>query len=445
MATPVNTPSMGNAQSGIGKVSASTVSATFNKPVWFEHMFTQFPQYSVAPVLEMMGRIEAIPALDWNWSEIARTRQKLNITNNGGNPVTTLTPATTVTVEVDGTVQYAIVGDVFETPTRKLAVVTAVAAGVTGDWKLTLESFSGSLADADFPVDNGLLHRYNINKECSLAPESRVWQPTNFSGKLATLRRRCQVCDHEAHRIKWINGEDGRPYWHHTNMVITEREFVQDRENLIMFGQTATTSGNGQSGVGIFPAIFANGVTMTFAGAPQEDDLIDIIQQLKIYGNASEYFVLCGIKFMTAITKALKDYQIDAVDYGVFPNASVYGLNVAKYNFNGTILNFQEYPLFTDPNLNAGTSGFDYQNAALFLDLGVDDGGEPLIKLMTQANQFGGDNSFQYTEGSGFPQLFGQEGNPSQGDGEACWKGDYYGILGVQIAVLNRHGLMYAA
>lgn len=451
MATVQNTPSMGGSVNAIGKLKASNVVSTFDKEAWDEYLYENYPKYAFPMLLEKLGRLEEIEQETFNWAELDRTREFVTVTDNGGSPVTTGTPGTTVTVEVDETSQYFIVGDVLETPTRKLAVVTVVAltGASVGNQILTLEEIDGNnLVDADFLVGARLIHRYNINEACSTSPDGRVWQPTAKSNKLTVVRRKASVCDDEFGNIKWI-GIDGEDVWHHANQHYTEREFLLDKENLIMFGQTGTQTSTGAvSGYGIFDEVYNNGVVTSFTGAVSEDDIIDQINQLKIYGDSTEYMVLAGNNFIKDVTKSLKEYFVDGgVVYGSFAEAGLaVGLNVAQYRFNDVLLTFMEYPLFTDPNLNSGVSGgFDYTNTAIFLDMGNDPSGEPLIKMKTKRNPMGGNDYFKVDYGAGMPSLFGQEGGNAYANGEACFYIHFYSKCGIQLANLNRHGLMYKA
>lgn len=452
MATVQNTPTMAGSINAIGNLSTSNVVATFDKEVWDEYLYEKYPKYTVAPLLERLGRLEEITQETFYWAELDRTRQFATVSDNGGSPVTTGTPGTTVTVEVDEADQYFIVGDVLETPTRRLAVVTVIdltGPFTSGNQILTLEEIDGNnLADADFLVGAKLIHRYNINPECSTAPEGRVWQPEQKSNSLTTIRRTAKVCDAEFGNVKWM-GITGESPWYHANQAYTEREFVIDRESVIVFGQTGTqTSNSAVSGYGIFDQVYNNGAVTSFTGAVTEDDIIDQINELKVYGNATEYLVLVGNEFMRDITKALKDYHVNGgITYGSFAQAGLtVGLNVGQYRFGDVLLSFVEYPLFTDPNLNSGVAGgFDYQNVALFVDMGNAENGEPLIKLKTKKNPMGGNDYFHVESGAGMPGMFGLGEGNAFANGEACYYMHMYGKVAVQLANLNNHGLMYKA
>ena len=442
-----NSPAMDGANAVIGKMRATNAFLqNFHDPQWSQTYTEQFPQYSLVPLLDRLDRIEGISQEEWNWAELERTRENVNITNDGGNPVTTLTPANIVTVEADETTQYFIPNDVVELPTGRLAVVNSVALpGVTGGQILTLEEMDGSdLADADFLVDTKIIHRYNLHPGCSDAPEGRVWAPTAFSNKLAILRRTCKVCDDEYSNSSYLTAEDGSKYWYSTQQTLTRREFMIDREQLIMFGQSGTQTSTGAvSGFGIYPSVETSGVVGTYATSVAETDIQDHIEQLKIYSPGEEFLVLAGVRFMKDATIALAPYHLDgALSYGVFgASGGTFGLNVQQYRFNDTLVTFVHYPLFTDPKLNGGST--DYKKVGLFLNMGNDAGGHPLISLKTKKNPNGGDYRFNQDYKPGLASVFGDEG-PSASL-EACWSESLYAHLGLELRALNNHGLLKPA
>ena len=153
------------------------------------------------------------------------------------------------------------------------------------------------------------------------------------------------------------------------------------KQGMILWGNGNTTAtANGTSGIGLVPTIFQQGTVVTDSTSVTEDNVIDFLAALRYNGadyQYNEYLCLCGYKYHTAITKALKAYVVNSnSDSRYFAGkAGDFGLVLKTYNLNGLIVTFMASGALDEP-ATTNVSGIpDTQNMGLYLNIGKNDQG----------------------------------------------------------------------
>jgi len=190
---------------------------------------------------------------------------------------------------------------------------------------------------------------------------------------------------------------------------------MRDRENLFLFGQEADVATSGSLAPdGIIGAIDnRGGLRGEFAaGAVDEDCIIEFSSELRKKSASREYLVLCGNSFMRNATKSMRDYHVGGgVSFGNV-TANKLGLSLNKYAFNDMNATFIEYDPFNDGQLLPQVgSGRDYQDFALWIDLGANSRGDSVIQPLCKAKPGGGDYRLQVANEPGLTAPFSVNGS----------------------------------
>jgi hypothetical protein len=439
---PVNT-SAGFTGSKLGNPSVQTayVFADLQKPDISEMLTYRFPQYTLTTLLDRLGRNAGVRAGDdtFSWFEKGRFRKSYAV----GAGSSGLTGGTTATVKLLSTTvadANLLVGDVLRFENDQFGFITAIAQN-SADVDLTVSSADGNW---DLGAGDAFGHLYNAQTEFSDSPSGRVWQEEQVTEKLAIMRRSVICSTTEAGNIKWIDG--GRSYYFRNEME-TLKEFQFDKEMYILTGKsfgTLSTTGR-QSGNGIIPRVLVDGVVGNYSSAIVETDIQAQVENMILNSPAREYTVLCGIQAFGDIQKALAPYVMDGgMNYGSLGTiGNKVGLNIQQYQYMGVTLNLQQYLPFSDTTIfpKPVNGGIDYGKVALFVNMGSDSEGTPLISLKHKEDGFGNSLAFRRTVQSGIST---PEGNASvnRSNGKDGFTVDLYASIGVELRAVNNHGIL---
>lgn len=333
--------------------------------------------YYMTALLEMLGRYKPQSGDVHSWSTMDRTRKSGAVTAYSAGTAT-------LDIAAPG---YFIPGDVVRNAENGILFIVDAIANDSGFQTVDVSRLDGvAIGAGQIAAGHQLGHATTAFPEASFGPLGRVWLPENDYNFFQILRRSLSISG-TALTQKTIL-ENGKS-WYWTNEEITRKELALDREIAVMFGQR-TRVGNRDTMGGIWDFVLnQGGQEERFAGAVTEDSLQAMISRLKNQGGSSEYTVLAGSDYIGDFMRALRPYALEAIDYGTFGNERIAGLDFEKYRFNGTTITVKHYQLFDDdavlPFAEGDTTSpekFNFSNTALWLDMGSDDVGQPLIQLI---------------------------------------------------------------
>jgi hypothetical protein len=454
----INTVNPNNAAPGViqtGRVDGQYVFGGIQKPDFSDYITYRFPQYTITTLLGRIGRKNPVAGNDFfSWFEKGKFRQSV-----------TASAATGASGDTTGTVTYAtgtqasfLVGDVIRFENDAYAVVTGITSGGGGN------GASGTLAlqalGANFGVSiAGTLkfaHLYNLQQEFSDSPSGRVWQETQVNEYMGIMRRSVVCSTTQGSNLKWVKKSDSEWSYYYINEMETMQEMAMDREMYILAAKASTTSTTNNllsgttrlGGNGILQRVLTSGVVGTYSSAIAETDLAEQVRLMCLNSSGNEFTVLCGSSAYADAQFALRDYTLNGgISFGVFSGDGLMtGLNITKYKFMDKILNFVLYYPFANEALfpSPATSGINWDKAMLFLNMGTDDRGNPLINLRYKQDLLGQSLEFRRTVQEGIT-------TPEAGSGAARSNGrdgftvDFYSSIGVELRAANNHGLLYAA
>jgi hypothetical protein len=355
-----------------------------------------------------------------------------------------------------GTQASFLPGDVIRFENNAYGVVTAVTGaggnGVSGTLSITAlgANFGASIATSGIKF----AHLYNLQQEYSDSPSGRVWNENQVSEYLGIMRRSVTCSTTQSSNMKYVKKSDSEWSYYYINEMETMQEMAMDREMYILAAKSngSSTTGNVMSGRlggnGILPRVIADGVVGTYSSAIAETDLAEQVRLMCLNSQGSEFTVLCGSSAYADAQFALRDYTLNGgISFGVFGNEGLMtGINITKYKFMDKILNFVLYYPFANEALfpAPATSGINWDKAMLFLNMGTDDRGNPLINLRYKQDLLGQSLEFRRTvqEGITSPEA---GASASRSNGKDGFTVDFYSSIGVELRAANNHGLLYAA
>lgn len=437
-----------------GNVNGQYVFGGIQKPDFSDYITYRFPQYTITTLLSRIGRKNPVVGNDvFNWFEKGKFRQSVTAsaaTGASGDTTGTVTFAT-------GTQASFLPSDVIRFENNVYAVITAVTGaggnGASGTLAVTAlgtnfgSSITGTLKFA---------HLYNLQTEYSDSPSGRVWQENQVSEYLGIMRRSVVCSTTQSSNMKYVKKSDSEWSYYYINEMETMQEMAMDREMYILAAKANSTATTGNvlsgstrlGGNGILPRVIADGVVGTYSSAIAETDLAEQVRLMCLNSQGSEFTVLCGSSAYADAQFALRDYTLNGgISFGVFGNEGLMtGINITKYKFMDKILNFVLYYPFANEALfpAPATSGINWDKAMLFLNMGTDDRGNPLINLRYKQDLLGQSLEFRRTvqEGITSPEA---GASASRSNGKDGFTVDFYSSIGVELRAANSHGLLYAA
>lgn len=437
-----------------GNVNGQYVFGGIQKPDFSDYITYRFPQYTITTLLSRIGRKNPVVGNDvFNWFEKGKFRQSVTAsaaTGASGDTTGTVTFAT-------GTQASFLPSDVIRFENNVYAVITAVTGaggnGASGTLAVTAlgtnfgSSITGTLKFA---------HLYNLQTEYSDSPSGRVWQENQVSEYLGIMRRSVVCSTTQSSNMKYVKKSDSEWSYYYINEMETMQEMAMDREMYILAAKANSTATTGNvlsgstrlGGNGILPRVIADGVVGTYSSAIAETDLAEQVRLMCLNSQGSEFTVLCGSSAYADAQFALRDYTLNGgISFGVFGNEGLMtGINITKYKFMDKILNFVLYYPFANEALfpAPATSGINWDKAMLFLNMGTDDRGNPLINLRYKQDLLGQSLEFRRTvqEGITSPEA---GASASRSNGKDGFTVDFYSSIGVELRAANNHGLLYAA
>jgi hypothetical protein len=452
MLTVVNNPTFAGITEADRREDNYLPMQIFNKPVWDEFLFKQAKEYWLTFFLDKyMGKKDPIGADEWFWTEDGKWYQKQILVSATENPDGTFTAV------LGSNQQYFVVTDIVDLGVLypgyfgKNLMGRIEAVGTSGTSQtITFRlidpqgTATGVITADTWDVEGGteIALLYNSQGECFDAPEGRIHTPEKFYNYMTKQSKTYEICDDASNRTQWFKSSvTGRNYWVDEEEYQTVRHHKREVDNSILFGQEhtftgPTQSGAGKGGRGMLPWLNYFSMVRTFAGAVVEDDFIEMMRILGNYAKGDTWLCIAGSRFLTDSTKALREYSMaGGVYFGKYGSADEVGLNYSSYSFNSLKMNFMHYKGFSDPDfLPANTNGVNYDNLAIFLQVGNDS-----IKTVYKKRREGG------TIKSWLARYVGNTFNENGGmvsTTEACKKTIYTTHVGLEMKGLQSHGLM---
>jgi hypothetical protein len=436
-----------------GSVDSTYVFGGIQKPDFSDYITYRFPQYTITTLLGRIGRKNPVVGNDvFSWFEKGKFRQSVAVNGVTGS----------ASGDTTGTVSYAtgtqatfLVGDVIRFENDAYATITGTTGGGGNGASGTLGlNALGSTFGSTVTTGMKFAHLYNLQAEYSDSPSGRVWQENQVDEYLGIMRRSVVCSTTQGSNLKWVKKSDSEWSYYYINEMETMQEMAMDREMYILAAKSngSATTGNVMSGRlggnGILQRVINGGVVGTYSSAIAETDLAEQVRLMCLNSSGSEFTVLCGSSAYADAQFALRDYTLNGgISFGVFSGDGLMtGLNITKYKFMDKILNFVLYYPFANEALfpAPATSGINWDKAMLFLNMGTDDRGNPLINLRYKQDLLGQSLEFRRTVQEGIT-------SPEAGAGAARANGkdgftvDFYSSIGVEIRAANNHGLLYAA
>lgn len=394
-------------------------------------------------LLDRLGNEETKAQKVWSWFIQDRTRK--------GSTITSLETAVgSATIDVltgfthDGSTDlgYLIDGDVI----RLESGVTARVSGSTGNGgfqQVTLTKVAGgNWTSSDIAVNDAFGHSHSSFPEYSDAPNGRVYTPDEEYNAMTTIRRSFSISGDEFTNKTYLS--DGKS-WYFEVENIEMKELAKDKEDAVLFGELST--GTNKSSRGILDYALTYGVNNGFAAATgvSETDMQDHITDLLKENVSNNITVLCGAQFLTDAQRALKEYAVG----GGTGMPQMAGLDFQEYKFMGKTIRFVYYELFNDPSVvptpvnGIGAGGrIDFDNFSLWLDMGSDDSGNPLIKIVYKELD-GQSRKFIHAYETGMMSPEGENGGKVS-NGKDGFTIHYLIECGVEVRLPNRLGILRA-
>ena len=452
----INTGNPNNNAPGViqtGNVNGQYVFGGIQKPDFSDYITYRFPQYTITTLLGRIGRKNPVVGNDvFSWFEKGKFRQSVAVNGVTGGT----SGATTGTVSyASGTQATFLVGDVIRFENDAYATITGTTGGGGNGASGTLGLDAlGSTFGSTVTTGMKFAHLYNLQAEYSDSPSGRVWQEDQVNEYLGIMRRSVVCSTTQGSNLKWVKKSDSEWSYYYINEMETMQEMAMDREMYILAAKSngSATTGNVMSGRlggnGILQRVINGGVVGTYSSAIAETDLAEQVRLMCLNSNGSEFTVLCGSSAYADAQFALRDYTLNGgISFGVFSGDGLMtGLNITKYKFMDKILNFVLYYPFANEALfpAPATSGINWDKAMLFLNMGTDDRGNPLINLRYKQDLLGQSLEFRRTVQEGITSPEAGAG-ASRSNGKDGFTVDFYSSIGVEIRAANNHGLLYAA
>ena len=349
--------------------------ADIKKPEWDPILKELSVRYTVADLLEKIGSAGTYTNGEIFWSEIGYFKKNQTVS---AVTITTNTADVTITESE----RYFVVGDTISlSATGKQVQVKAIVSD--SPQIITVETLDGTtLVNGDF-TGSVLYHIGSFMPKCGTLPDGRYFTPTKVSAIETIQPTTADYCVDDVSQLVWI----GDGYWYHKNQVMKRQEHKVIKQGNILWGQGNTTAtAGGTSGEGLVPIILQQGTVITDSTSVTEDNIIDFVAALRYNGadySYNEYLCLCGYKYHTAVTKALKDYvkNSNAQSRYLKGNAGDFGLELQTYTLNGLVVTFVACAAFDEPGVSNLSGIPDTQNMGLYLNIGQNDQGRGIELL----------------------------------------------------------------
>lgn len=342
--------------------------------------------YTMTTLLDKIGAYKPVQAQEFSWATLDRTRVSATISSGFSNGVASDT-WTLSTVADSTNLGYFLVGDVIRTESGRQLKVTAV--GDDGGYQtITVARLDGSNIVTGDAADGETITRLSTAfSQGSNGPNGRLFLPDQDYNYTQLFRAGLKLSRDTASQKSYLN-VNGKEYWYFKNEEIMFDEFYADQERALMFG-IRSKSGSLTTSRGIWDSVVTQAagqvVNFTTSTGIAESDFFTLIPALIRQGASQNLLLLGGSEAVSDIQQALKHYTVNGgVSFGNFGGNNV-GLDIPSYNFMGTKIALQHYPLFDDAKTLAwtGTSTStktNFRHAAIILDLGNTSAGEANIQ-----------------------------------------------------------------
>lgn len=467
--TVVNNPLSNPVVTGTPQATTSNyVLAALNKPDISEMAtFKYGKQYQICALLDRLTRSEQATQQTFSWFEYGLTRKTYTVGSGS-----TLSAGSTITVKILSSDLTSLTTAPALVPTMtvrfengsmgRIAAGGVVQNGSDVDVTLTPVGNAAWVASGGTTYNNvpstgmKFAQMYSSNVEFSDAPNPITWNPELLNNFITTTRRTVRCSTTENSNMKWIKDpKTGKFYYSFINESIAMEETMKDKEMLYLMGvqsPNATSPTSAGSSLGIIPNILSRGSVTTYSGALQLTDIEEQVR-LMIISNGStsnEWTVFAGSQWLSDANQALRSYTLNgSIVYDAQTAMKDIKLNFQSYAFMGGVLHLVHYKPFDNPTLfptPANAGNINFSKAALFLNMGNDTQGTPLIRERYQVDANGVAYKFirKVAPGMSSPEPATTLNNIAVNglDGFSVY---FLTATGLEMRAANSHGFQFAA
>lgn len=407
----------------------------------------KYPQYYVTALLDRLGASKGVAQDVYSWNILDKTREGGTVSSSTATGSATIDFTVTEFDFSSGKPGYLLVNDTIRLESGVVAKITA-SADNAGSQQVTAVKLDGTNWTAGDIADGDKFgHVFSAFPEGSSAPKGRLYLPTEEYNLLTTLRRTINITGSEFTNRTYIG--DGSA-WYFELENIEMKEFARDIELATLFG-SLSDDGSTKVAKGIWDYVTGFGVTNGYSASSgvTEADIQAHIRDLMVEGGSDTITVLAGADFMQDFNVAMKDYHVNgAIDYGRFGDNMV-GLDVQAYKFLGKTIYVKYYELFDDDAvvpapagaLESGAGTANFSDTSLWLDMGTDSVGTPLIQRVHKELD-GVSRKFIHAYEPGMVNPNGVGGQVASGDD--AFKIYYLSEIGLEFRLPNRCGILRA-
>lgn len=383
----VNVPST---ISGQGTTAAASVlsghifNAGLEQPEILKDLIIKFPQYWLAGLLDetfdVTGEIESDT---WTWQILDRTRKgtELNYISGTG---TAAVVVDCIDIPATGTnLGYYLVGDEVRVAETGINFRVSAVSASGGLQRITLVKY-----DEDSSIASSEVDAYHIGhmstgfaRGSAGSGGTRVYLPGTDSNFTNIARRGFTIERGVMSQKTYVDDKS----WYFNQEDIEQKEFMVDFYAKLLLGKQYQTRTGVQQGKGLMEYAEGSGNLVPFSSSVgvQEGDWMSLAETLLPQNGSDDLVVLMGDRIFIQNQASLADR------YRSIPNsdkpAQLAGLDFKSYEIAGKNFHFKRFDMFSDqsilPSITPTSTGKDFKNVALVLDLGYATPGQRNIQV----------------------------------------------------------------
>lgn len=374
--------------SGQGTTAAASLlsghifNAGLEQPEILKDLIVKFPMYWFAQLLEevidVTGEIESDT---YTWQILDRTRKgsELNYISGTG---TAAIVVDAVDIAATGTnLGYYLVGDELRIAETGVNFRVTAVSDSGGLQRLTLAKY-----DADSTIANTEVDGYHAGhmstgfaRGSSGSGGTRVYLPGTDSNYTNIHRRGFTVERGVMSQKTYVDDKS----WYFNQEDIEQKEFMRDFHAKLIFGKQYKGTVNQTKGLMEYAEGSGNLVPFSSSVGVQEGDWMTLAESLLPQNGSDDLVVLMGDRIFIQNQAALAD-RYRSIPNGEKP-AQLAGLDFKSYEIAGKNFHFKRFDLFSDqaivPSITPTSTGKDFKNVALVLDMGYATPGQRNIQV----------------------------------------------------------------
>lgn len=351
------------------------------QPEVLRDLIVKFPDYWFSKLLEEVPDVSSddLESDTFSWQVLDRTRKATTLTYVSGTGTTAVVVDTNITA-ASPDLGYFLVGDeirVAQTSINYRVTVVAISGGVQ---RLTLERFdAGTIVTADVDGYNAGHIATGFARGSAGSGGSRVYLPGS-DYNVTNIHRRGKTIERGVLAQKTYVDDKS---WYFKDEDIEQKEFMRDFQLKLLFGTRNKGTVNQTKGLMSYAEGSGNVVNFNQAVGVQESDWMSLAESLITQQGSDDLVVLMGQRIFIQNQAALADR------YRSIPNsekpAQLAGLNFQSYEIGNKKFHFKYFDIFSDtavvPEITPTSSGRDFKNTALVLDMGYATPGQRNIQV----------------------------------------------------------------